>query len=136
MRKRILLILLIFGVGVGVMGCRKASPPGVIVRAEITYEHRDETLYRCYTQPDKLSNLLMVLRLQEFRGYADEDPEKIAGDRCRIELTRMDGSKTIILQKDNRYRSRDYRRWERIDSHQGQWLYPFLRDLPGDVSGT
>ena len=136
MGKKIIVILLIFGICIGVGGCRKETTPGVIVRAEITYEHQGETLYRCYTQPEKLSSFLMQLRLQEFRGYADVDPEKIMGDRCRIELYRMDGSRAIILQNANRFRSRDYKRWEKIDPTQGARLYPFLRDLPGDVSGT
>ena len=128
--------MLIFAVCLGILGCSAEVVPGAVVRAEITYEHQGETLYRCYTQPEKLSDFLMQLRLQEFRGYADVDPEKIEGDRCRIELTRIDGTKAIILQNANRFRSRDYRRWEKIDRHQGERLYPFLKGLPGDVSET
>ena len=64
MGKKIILFLLIFSVSMGALGCAKDSAPGVVVQAEITYEHQGETLYRCYTQPEKLSGFLMLMRLQ------------------------------------------------------------------------
>ncbi len=130
------LILLIISVALGVLGCSKAVVPGVVVRADVTYQHQGQTLYRCYTQPDKLSGLMAHLRQPGFRGYADVDPERLAGDKCRIELTRFDGTKAIILQNANRYRSTDYRRWEKVDEKKAEKLYPFLLESPGDVSGT
>ncbi len=136
MRKKLCLFFMIILVAVGVLGCRKAVVPAVVVRAEITYEHGGETLYRCYTQQEKLGSLLVYLRQHRFCGYAREDPEQVAGDRCRIELTRYDGTKTVILQNANRYRSTDHRAWEKVDEEQAQMLYPFLQSLPGDVSGT
>ena len=136
MRKKVLLILLIISVALGVLGCSKAVVPGIVVRAEVTYEHQGQTLYRCYTQPEKLNGLMTRLRQQGFRGYADVDPERLEGDRCRIELTRFDGTKAIILQNANRYRSTDYRRWEKVDENQAKKLYPYLLESPGDVSGT
>ena len=136
MRKKVLLFLLIFSVMLGALGCRRQALPGIVVRADVTYQHQGETIYRCYTQPEKLSGLLSHLRNQEFRGYAQIDPEKIEGDRCRIELTRTDGTKAVILQNANLYRSTDYRRWEKVDQAQAEKLYPFLLEQPGDVSGT
>lgn len=136
MGKKFRVFLLILLVCVSVLGCRKAAVPAVVVRAEVTYEHQGNTLYRCYTDPEKLGSLMRYLRQHRFRGYAQEDPEQIQGDRCRIELTRYDGSKTEILQNANRYRSTDRNKWEKLNEEQGQMLYFFLLMVPGDISET
>ena len=134
--KKVILFLMIFAVSILVFGCREKAGLGMVVRAEIVYEGKDETIYRCYTQPEKLSGLLLQLRLQDFKGYAQIDPEQVTGDRCRIELIRDDGSRGVILQLDNRFRSTDSRRWEKVDKKQAEKLYTFLRVVPGDVTET
>ena len=136
MRKKLLLLFLIFSL-MGLWGCRKpGAPSGLVAKAEVTYQRGDETLYRCYTEPRKLSAFLLALRLQDSLGYADEDPEQLPGDRCRIELTRYDGSRVVIRQNCNRYRSRDFGRWEDVDEDQALQLYLFVRYVPGDISET
>ena len=134
--KKLVLFSMIIAVSIFAFGCRRRTALGMVVRAEITYQCGDETLYRCYTKPEKLSGLLMQLRLQDFRGYAEVDPQTVEGDRCRIELIREDGSRDVILQLDNRFRSKYAHRWEKVDERQAKKLYAYLRVIPGDVTET
>ena len=117
-------------------GQKTAGPAGVVVKAEINYRHGEERLYRCYTEPEKISQVLMSLRMQKVQGVAKEDPERLIGDVCRITLTYGDGSTGVILQRANRFRSRNFHRWQTIDETQAQKFYPMLKSLPGDISQT
>ncbi len=116
-------------------GCEKdAAPRNIVVKAQVSYEHNGALLQRTYDHPDKLRNLLMCLRLQSFRGRPETDPEKIAGDSCEIWLTYCDGSQTVILERANRFRCRNFGYWEEIEEEDS--LYPLLLAMPGDVSQT
>ena len=117
-------------------GCKKesAAPRNIVVKAQVTYDHKGQLLQRTYEHPDKLRNLLMCLRLQEFRGRPETDPEKLVGDSCKIRLTYPDGSQTVIIERANRFRCRNFGSWEEIEEEDS--LYPLLLAMPGDVSQT
>ena len=108
----------------------------LVVKAEVHYTHNGQTLRRCYTDPQELSQILMGLQLPDFAGLPTVNPESIIGDDCKVKLTYHNGTTGVILQQANRYRSVDFHAWEQIDHRQAEKLYPILEALPGDVSQT
>ena len=128
----LLVIFFLFALG----GCKKenAAPRNIVVKAQVSYDRQGQLLQRTYEHPDKLRNLLMCLRLQEFRGRPETDPEKLVGDSCKIRLTYCDGTQTVIVERANRFRCRNFGFWEEIEEEDS--LYPLLLAMPGDISQT
>ena len=128
--------LMLFSMFLTSCGREKRELSGLVVKAEVRYDHQGQILRRTYTDPEELSKVLMGLQLPGFAGFPQEDPDTVLGDSCKVKLTYYNGTCGVILQQANLYRSVDYHAWEKIDPHQAEKLYPILQSLPGDVSQT
>lgn len=112
-----------------------AAPPvcTVVTQVDVVYAHPEITVLRTYTQPQKIASILNYLRLLQYRGKPQIDPETISDDRYRITLHYSDGCRRVYRQYAYRYLSKNFRPWEKVDSSQAQLLYPLLQLLPADL---
>lgn len=131
--KRKILVLFILCVGM-LLGCQEKNEPEIslVTGVEITCRHGDETIHRIYTQPGKVQRVLYYLRLQETKGYARVDPERILGDAAWIRVQLSDGKQRVYRQRADRFVSRDCHRWKRIDESWGRRLYSMMLLIPSD----
>ncbi len=115
-------------------GCRvnAAAPPAlhIATRIDVHYRFSDTAITRQFTQPAKMEAILNYLRLLEYAGIPEGDPEQHIGDTCRITVQLADGSRRIYHLHANRYLSRDFRPWEKVESSQD--LPALLQSLPTD----
>lgn len=136
MKKWCMAISLLFSLLLTSCAQKKTELSGLVVKAEVRYNHNGQTLVRTYTNPEDLSRVLLGLQLPAFTGLPDVNPESVIGDDCKVKLTYHNGRTGVILQQSNLYRCVDFHAWEQIDSLQAEKLYPILEALPGDVSQT
>jgi len=104
----------------------------MVTRMEIRCISGQQSLERLYTQPDKMKPFLTYLRLLEYRGKAEVDPERLQGSHIEIVVYYADGVHRIYRQRANRYLSRNSHPWEKIDPNQAKFLQPLLQAIPGD----
>ena len=104
----------------------------MVTRMEIRCVDGTQQISRRYTRPEKLRPFLTYLRLLEYRGKAETDPERLQGSRIEIVVFYADGTRRNYRQQVNRYLSRDYHPWEKIDPNQAKFLQPLLQAIPSD----
>jgi len=130
-------ILVVFLAVLLFSGCRQAKPPApaarVVTRIDISCRHGNDTILRSYTQPEKLRHILYYMRLQDRRGYADTNPERVMGDVFLADIHLSDGSRQVYRQRADRYISLNSRRWRMIPTQQGKRFYYLLWAIPGDA---
>ena len=116
-------------------GCQKreSTHSNLVTSIEVTCHHNGRVLVRNYQKPDKISAILNYLRSQIYRGRATVDPERLPGDKFLLILRYSDGHTAKIIQRANGYLSRNYHRWEKIDSKRASRLYPLLLAIPEDL---
>lgn len=117
-------------------GCTRGGEdptvPRLVTQIEVVYSHGEQLLRRQYTDPSKMSSVLNYIRLLDRGGPADTDPERVPGDACKITLRLSDGSSRVYHQRSDRFLSKDFHSWQRIDPEQGQQLLPLLEGLESD----
>ena len=133
--KRFASFLMIFLAVMCLSGCgrRAAAPIRVVTGVEITTRSGQHTLSRSYTQPKKIQKVLDYLRLQEGEGFADMDPERLTGTTFVIDVTLSDGSHSLYYQQGDRYLSKKYHPWQKINAERAADFYQMLRKTPTDA---
>lgn len=109
-------------------------PLRVVTQVRIDGYHGQQQVCRCYTQPEKIEAVLNYLRMQENKGMAQIDPERIVGDAYTVDVCLSDGQHHIYYQRADRYLSRDYHPWQRIDEEQAQIFYELLQENSSDIA--
>lgn len=131
-----ILMLLFCGCSVNAAADEPAPRLHVVTQVDIICRRADDILQWHYTQPQKMISVLNYVRLLEYRGKVDTDPEKIIGDSYKITVQLSDGRSHVYYQHAERYLSRDHHPWELIDPEQAQRLYPMLQEMPSDLADT
>lgn len=102
-------------------------PIAVVTRVEVSCREGSYQLRRVYTRPEKMEKILNYLRLQKNMGAPMEDPERMLGAAYRILVETSDGTSHIYQQRLDRYLSRDYKPWQKIESEQAGQLRRILQ---------
>lgn len=124
--------MLLCGCSANAQGPEPTPPLCVVTQVDVTCRSPGDILERHYTQPQKMEAVLNYLRLLEYRGQADCDPEQLIGNAYKIMVQLSDGCSHCYYQRADQYLSRDRKPWERIDPDQARQLYLLLVELPGD----
>lgn len=115
--------------GYRVQACATAGDR-VVTGIDIFYRQNQDSLERHYTSSEKMQLVLNYLRLLEYAGIPDTDPEMYTGNVCRISLQLAGGgSRTYYLYAD-RFLSVDYRPWQIIVPDRS--LVTVLHLMPND----
>lgn len=128
-RKMLLLLTLLFCLS-GRVYAVPVQDAHIVTGVDVQYRRQDATLQLHYSQTGKMEAILNYLRLLEYDGLPNHDPELHRGDRCRITLRLAGGGERIYYLLDDRYVSRDLHPWERIVPPQA--LLSLLESLPAD----
>lgn len=115
-------------------GCRvqarAAAGDRVVTGVDILYRQNQDSLERHYTSSEKMQLVLNYLRLLEYAGIPNTDPEMYTGNVCRICLRLAGGgSRTYYLYADH-FLSVDYRPWQQIVPDRS--LVTVLHLMPDD----
>lgn len=110
-----------------------ANGPDVITGVQITCRRENTTSTRQYVQPHKIAAVLTYLRLMDFGGKADADPEQLTGDSFEIILYDTNGPYSIYRQRANRFFSKNETPWVNISPVQASRLYPLFLSLQTDI---
>ena len=89
-------------------------------------DHREELRY--FQHPEHMETILNYLRLLEYAGTPNADPELLQGDTYRITITLADGQQHMYHLHGDRFLSRDFRPWVKVDSDQQ--FAELLKNLP------
>lgn len=122
----LLLTVLLFG------GCavqRQEPVYRVVTGVEVEYTQDGKIICRTYNRQESMRSVLNYLRLLE-GGTVAVPPE--SSESCKFTLRYSHGPDTVILQRGTGYLQRNGGLWQRVDSNQGQLLYPLLLLLPSD----
>lgn len=131
--KLLLIILYCFSLS----GCKKALSPepaqlNLVQQIDISYYKEGVHLQRHYTDADKMDTVLFYLYSLSPLGRAEEDPEHIAADSCKITLAMTNGETRIYRQRGGRYLSVDCKPWQKIDPDKADDLFPLLARMCSD----
>ena len=105
----------------------------LVIRAEVMGNRDGETVFRSYTQSEKISGVLNHLRRLMPYIPAKENPELLPGESYTIILHFWDGRQRIYRQHANEYLSVDNEIWRHIDQEQAAQLYPYLEKTQSDL---
>lgn len=117
-------------------GCSPKSAPEelqYVTAVEIQYRFQDGELHRRYTDCGKIDVILRYLYALEPWGQAEEDPEQIQGDLCKIRVFLSNGKQRLYRQIHNRYFSVDSHRWQKIKESEGAILFHLLSHIESDA---
>ena len=122
--KKLILLLLLCCL---LCGCKSEAPvitpPALVTRVQVTVYTQKDVLRRTYTSPQKMENVLYLLRQFDPYGKSDRDPELLSGRRFIVQIERSDGSVRIHRIIADRYYSVDARRWQKIEPHHCSELF-------------
>ena len=128
-------VLLLFVLFLFFSGCRvSAEGPSdlhIVTRIDVLYHQKQQDVSRHYTTPAKMESILNYLRLLEYAGIPDEDPELSEGDVCRIDVQLVNGKRHVYYLYANRYLSKDFRPWVQVDADRS--VLSVLKLLPNDL---
>lgn len=115
-------------------GCHVPQPQKSKLVTEMTVEVQlqQETLFRRYTDPQKMETILSYLRAMEGRPHSCSSPERYTGPQYRIELNYSDGSTGYVFQHADRFLSRNFQPWQEINRSHAAFLLPLIESIPGD----
>lgn len=102
----------------------------IVTGVDVYYRGQDTVVQLHYSQTGKMETILNYLRLLEYDGLPNHDPELLRGDRCRITLRLAGGDRRIYYLLDDRYVSKDLHPWERMVPPQP--LLSLLESLKAD----
>lgn len=115
------------------LSCRVSATGGsahLVQCIDVRYQQADTTLTRTFRTPEKMEVILNYLRLLDYAGMPETDPELLSGDSCRITVWLYDGNRHTYHLHAGRYLSRDYHPWEKVEGPQK--LLFLLKLLPPD----
>ena len=130
------ILFLACGVSTLLWGCspkKSYMQSHLVTQVDISCQHKDVKFSRHYTDEQKMSYVLLYLRLLKPLGTPETDPQAIDGDECRITVQLSDGRQKIYTQKAHRYFSGTAQLWQRIDPAQAAGLYRLIQVLPADT---
>lgn len=87
-------------------------------------------IYRSFRQCHNMEVILNYLRLLQYAGIPQQDPELLDGPTFRITIHLADGARRIYHLHNDRYLSRDFRPWEQVES--SGTLSALLLELPSE----
>ena len=105
----LLSVFLLSGCGKG-----KAETVRVVTRVDVVCDRGCTVRRSTFTDPAQMERVLNYLRLQQPRGVANLDPERMKGETYRIDLHLSDGTHRVYYQRSGGYYSQDLHRWQRI----------------------
>ena len=108
------------------------EPPRVVTQLKISCDRGYCVARRVYTTAEKMQPILNHLRQRKNLGWAQTDPERLAGDTYRIEICLSDGTKYVSYQRAGAYYSRRCHAWQKTDPQQAQLFVELLRRTPSD----
>lgn len=109
-----------------------APPPDLVTKIAVSYDHQDIHLDRIYTDTDKMDVILFYLYSLSPYGDAEEDPELLTGERCKITVWLSSGQHKIYRQYAEQYLSIDSHPWQKIEEDQASVLYHLIRHIDSD----
>lgn len=95
---------------------------------EIAYRSEQTLVQRSFRQSTHMEAVLNYLRLLEYDGMPHTDPEQLQGDTYRITVHLADGNRHIYHLHADRYLSRDFRPWVKVESRRS--FAALLQSLP------
>lgn len=104
----------------------------VVTRVDVECRQGPVRQRRHYTDPVKMEWILNYLRMHRSLGPAQTDPDRLEGDSYTIFLELTDGSRLVYFQQADRYLSKDFHPWQKVDPAWGRSLYYLLQTLPSD----
>lgn len=118
--------------------CAQWPQPVVTVVNEIavTYEQEGYLIQKCYTNSDKIHQILNELRQLGQRTTPSTDPDLLPGRGSSITLNRSDGSQQIWRTKADRFICRAPEPWQQADPQRIESLENLIRSLPSDRPET
>ena len=131
-------VLLIFSILCMMLGgCKnvQAVEPvqlNLVRRVDVSYRKDGVHLQRSYTSTDKIDAILFYLYRLVPLGKAQEDPERITNDSCKITVITTGGQTHVYRQRGGRYLSVDCKPWQKIDPEKTESLFPLLARLCSD----
>lgn len=105
----------------------------LVTSVDVTYDYGQKKLQRHYTDSDKMDVILFYLYDLVPHGQADEDPERLQGDSCRITVRLSNGEMHIYRQQGSRYLSVDFHPWQKISEAKGSLLYHLVNHIESDL---
>ena len=116
-------------------GCAEPSfyVPQTVTRVDIYGVHNKHNLRRHYTEPNKMQSVLNYLRLLDFNGQTDLDPEFLPGDDFKIYLGFSDGQRKVYRIHADRYLCNPSGKWEKVDTEAAKRLMPYLQITASDL---
>ena len=104
----------------------------IVTQIHITREQGEDTVSRCYTDPESMSAILSYLRrLKPYTLPSQAQPE--AGENCyRITLDYSDGTQHNYQQQGNRLFRDSSGKWKQIDEELGKSLTLLFEELPSE----
>lgn len=109
------------------------EPLALVTAVEVTYDYRQTRLYRSYTSSDKMDVILYYLYDLAPYGRAEEDPEQLRGDSCKITVHLSNGKTHTYRQQGSRYLSVDSRPWQKISEAKGAVLFHLINHIESDT---
>lgn len=115
-------------------GCHVPQTPKsrLVTEMKVEVYQEQDSLYRRYTDPQKMETVLSYLRALQGHAHCCSTPERYAGPRYRIELYYSDGSTCYIFQHADRFLSREFQPWQEINTKHAAFLLPLIKSMPGD----
>lgn len=113
-----------------VLGVRAAPENHIVQKVEVSCRSENEQITRQYTDFSKMEAVLNFLRLTEYAGMPDDDPDLHTGSRCKITVLLAGGDRHIYYLLADRYLSRNYQPWEQVVPPGS--LLALVQELPAD----
>lgn len=104
----------------------------LVTEMSVQVRQEDTTLFRHYTDPQKMETILCYLRALKGYDHNCTDPEQYGGPRYRIELHYSDGSTGYVFQHADLFLSRDFSPWQAVDSRYAAFLLPIVENMKND----
>ena len=83
---------------------------------DVVYRQDNRQILCSYQQTNNMEEILNYLRLLEYAGMPHEDPEQQSGNSYRLTVHLADGRQHIYHLHADRYLSRDFRPWIKVES--------------------
>ena len=111
-------------------GCKKepVQQPRTVTAVDV-----QGSIQRHYTQPEKVHNLLNMLRLLEFDGFTSLNPAYLPGDDFVITLEFSDRSTKVYRVHGSRFLCRPNGNWEKVDRNRAGEFPAFFENNASDL---
>ena len=116
-------------------GCREKEPDAasrLVSQVDITCQEEDVQISRHYTDPQKMENVLLYLRLLKPKITPQAEASAAEGEIYHIRVRRADNTEILYWQKDHRYFAKGQEPWREIEPEQADGLYRLIRQMDSD----